>query len=64
MSLEKTAIVDETIEKLSIQALQFMELASELWNKVMHKRLEPPKALLKKIKKLAKDLSETCEELP
>lgn len=63
MSLKEEIVLDEIAETLVTKAWGLADATLELWRKV-NRRKQLPKSLLKKIKKLAQEINEICEELP
>lgn len=64
MSLKDVTVLDETLKTLLKKSWEFMDTSLALYMHVNQNKRQPPTFLLKKIKKLAREINEICEELP
>ena len=63
MSLEEETVAEETVRKLGHVVIDLMQASARLYSAIIEKNPRA-KGLFKKVKKLAEEISEICEELP
>lgn len=64
MSLEKKTVLDDIIIELVRKSWDLGLAAYDLWKAVVYDKKTPHVFILRKVKKLAEEVKEICEELP